>query len=791
MKGMRIVAALVALSLGGCGSGSIQSPDFTRELGALQIVPSTPDQRNTAGLLPAGASLQLEAQGKYTTPPDGELQADFEKIEAAWSSSDPAIATVDSKKGLVTAVAAGTVTITASKSGKTDEFLVPVGPAEAATLIIVDPADATKTPITSKTIALGSIQDYLAQAVYTDQSVRDVPTPVTFKTSDTSIACLLLGASCAPAATTAGATASAQGKALGTVTISASTAGLADASSTLTISDAVLTGELAITPTGANARPGEQVDFDVRGKFSDGTVQKIDSQVDFSSSAPAVAQFDGATNLEKGVVTAIANGDSTITATLKPGQSPAITDRSVTAQLHVTDSVCTTELLESAGAEVTTDIAGVCLLCNVQDETFLIDGIPENFSTLNAPVGLLNAGPMVTVTKGSPETVFPAGETAGFIVGRPAGTLLIAELFSQIEVVTLLNGTVQETSGDLTPLRVDLLGLRLIGGVSNQTALVSFTTTLPYNEVRLAFKSGTASALTSVQAYSACGTTQPPDLLPAIKALTGVTPPTATIEVGKVQPFTATGQFQDDSTGPIPNNYLSWTSSNDTVSDSSNPNGVFTGLAAGTTTITASLRDNVPATVTQRSATATLTVAPPVCTTPLVADAGVPVATVDHGFGGLCLDGLLGLCTVTNENALLDTTTENFATVSFNVGLLGGSAYVDVQSNAATDFPAGNHPGFVIGLPAGNVVLAQVLAALQVSTLAADGTVIESSGPIIPLRLDLLGLELIPNADTGLISLTATQPYQGLRFTANAGIASLLTNVQVYSACAATTLPAP
>jgi hypothetical protein len=163
---------------------------------------------------------------------------------------------------------------------------------------------------------------------------------------------------------------------------------------------------------------------------------------------------------------------------------------------------------------------------------------------------------------------------------------------------------------------------------------------------------------------------------------------------------------------------------------------------------------------------------------------------VDHGFAGLCLGGVLGVCTVTNETALLDSTTENFASIALNVALLGGSAYIDVQSNATTAFPAGKHPGFVIGQPAGTVALAQLLAGLQVSTLDADGAVIESSGPLIPLRLDLLGVKVIPNADTALVSLTATQPYQGLRFTATAGIVSLLTNMQVYSACADTTLPA-
>lgn len=782
MKGMRIVAALLALSLGGCGDGSVQSPDFTRELVSLRVIPGTPDQRNTAGDLPAGTSLQLQAQGTFTQPPPDGPTA-FENVEAKWSSQNPAIATVDEKKGLVTAVAVGTTTITASKDGKTAQFPVRVGAAEVVRLIIVDPADTTRTPLTTKTIALGTVQEYQALAVYTDQSVGDVPTVVTFTTSDTAIACLSIALACGP--TTVGPNTEAESRTLGTVTITAATPGLPSATTTLIVGNATLSGTLTITPAGANARPGELVDFDVFGTFSDGTEQKIDTLVDFTSSAPSVADFATTADREKGVVTAKINGNAIITATLKAGQSPEITDRTVTAELHVTDNVCTTELLAPGATLQPPDSAGICLGCSVQDKEFLIDNLPDNFATLNTPVGLLNAGSLITVRKSAPGTLFAKGETAGFIIGRPAGALLIAELFSQIQVVTLKDGAVQESSGDLTPLRVDLLGLKLIGGVPNQTALVSFTTTLPYNEVRLAFKSGVVSALTSVQAYSACGTTQPPSPLPALTALTGIQPATATIEVGKAQPFSATGTFQDGSTGPIPNNYLNWTSSAAGISDATATNGVFTGLAAGETTIRATLRDNVPATVTERTSTATLTVTPPVCTTPLLADAGNPVASVDHSFAGLCL-----FCSVTDDANVIDTTTSNFATISLNLAALGASASLDVQSNAAAPFPAANRPGFVVGLPAGNVLLAQILAALQVSTLGADGAVVESTTPIIPLRLDLLGLELIPNANTGLISFVATRPYTGLRLTSNGGLVSLLSTLQVYSACAHTTLPA-
>jgi len=791
MKGMRIVAALFALSLGGCGDGSVQSPDFTRELGALQVIAGSPDQRNAAGVLPAGASLQLKSQGKFTTPPDGDLQPAFEDVEAEWSSQDETVATVDSSKGLVTAVGAGTTTITASKDGLDATFTLVVGPAEVSRLIIVDPADTTRTPITSKTIGLGAVQDYLALAVYTDQSVRPVTSVVTFTTTDPSIACLRRAALvCGP--TTTGAQTTAVASAIGgPVTITASTpSGSATpftATTQLTVGTAVITGEtLRISPTGANVRPGDTQDFDVFASFSDGTEQKIDGQVDFSSSAPDVASFANASDLANGIVTAGNEGDAIITATLKTGVGADFETRSVTATLHVTNSVCTSPLLASAGATaVVPNDPSICILCGVADPDFVVDAVADNFATLNAAVGLLDGAAKLNVIKGTPTTLFPAGETAGFIIGQPAGSLVLAELLSQIQINTLKDGAVQEGSDGRTVLRLDLLGQKLIDGTTNDLVLASFKSSLPYNGVQLALKSGVVSALTSVQAYAACGTTQPPNPLPALTALTSIEPGTVTIETGKAQAFTAQGRFADGSTGPIPDNYLEWTSSDSAVTDATAPKGVFTGKAAGTVTITARLRDNIPATVTQRTATAELTVTAPLCTVPLVSDAGGSIATVEHGSNGLCL-----LCSVTNDVNVIDSATSNFATISLNLAALGATAYIDVQSGAAADFALGGRPGFVVGLPVGNVALAQILAGLQVSTLTADGTIVESSAlPTIPLRLDLLGIEVIPNANTGLVSITTTQPYRGVRLSANAGLASLLTSVQVYSACAASAVP--
>lgn len=82
-----------------------------------------------------------------------------------------------------------------------------------------------------------------------------------------------------------------------------------------------------------------------------------------------------------------------------------------------------------------------------------------------------------------------------------------------------------------------------------------------------------------------------------------ITPPSPTIAKGQTQQFTATGTYTDATTQDFTGT-ATWTSSDETVATITSPGGLATGLNPGTTTITA--------TVGAKSATATLTVTPPI-----------------------------------------------------------------------------------------------------------------------------------------------------------------------------------
>jgi glucosylceramidase len=74
--------------------------------------------------IPTGGTLQLAA---YHSVSDGYGGATLEEVTANWSSSNTAVATVDST-GLVTGVADGMTVITASDGMAKGQFTVTVGP---------------------------------------------------------------------------------------------------------------------------------------------------------------------------------------------------------------------------------------------------------------------------------------------------------------------------------------------------------------------------------------------------------------------------------------------------------------------------------------------------------------------------------------------------------------------------------------------------------------------------------------------------------------------------------------
>lgn len=225
--------------------------------------------------------------------------------------------------------------------------------------------------------------------------------------------------------------------------------------------------------------------------------------------------------------------------------------------------------------------------------------------------------------------------------------------------------------------------------------------------------------------------TPPPPTLVSI----AVTPATATIQTGATQQFVATGTYSDSSTALITNAVI-WSSSSPAFATIA-PSGMATGVAPGTTTITATqgaLRGNAVLNV----------IAAPIVPVP------PPGTPVPPPVGPVPPSETLNLRSASNFGVLAGTSITNNA---------GGTTLVtgDVGSPSQTVEPP-QAPGFM-NYKSGPV-LAAALADLQLAITDANSrtcTVSSASG------IDLGGLTLTPGVYcyAGAISITGTFTMSG------------------------------
>ncbi|WP_341917630.1 Ig-like domain-containing protein [Hydrocarboniphaga effusa] len=511
MKAMRALAVLATLVLAACGDGSIQSPAFTEDLVALSAqVKAT--QLETA-LVPKGRTEQLEAIGSFTQPPPDEATPVERSTSANWSSDNTSVATVNAA-GLVTAVNTGVARITASKDGKTSNTVtITVGPAALDSIKIVRTLD--NTTVTADTIARGSQRSYRAVGVYSDTTER--PITATWVSDDDTVATPALPGPATEKAIRVPLTATNDDTAA--ITVTSTEASEVSTTLTITASNRELVEVISVTFDQAPLPIGSTTQAHAIGRYSNNDEEEISNElIDWTSATPAVATIDNT-----GSVTAVTKGTTTITATLKAGAQPQITDpaaRDASATLEISDAVCTTplrtpayEASTSRGGLICGALGGLGLLCSTTGEPeFVIDADDGNHLDLNLTVSLLGDSLSVDVTPSGAATTFPGTQPVGFVVGSPAGQLLAADVLSAVTVTTLLNGEEVETGNAASnTLQVDLLGFPLlpIGNIPNEAAAVFFQPTQPFNGVRLTYNSGLATALSSLQVYNACGTVAP------------------------------------------------------------------------------------------------------------------------------------------------------------------------------------------------------------------------------------------------------------------------------------------
>jgi len=228
--------------------------------------------------IPINTTLQLTATGNYSDGSTRDLTA-----LVSWSSATISKATVD-VAGLVQAVAAGTSSITATLGSVSQSTNITVT-APTINSISVTPEDLT--------LPIGISQQYIASAIYSDGSIEDLVSGVTWSSSTTSVA-------------TVDANGLATIIAAGSTTITATVGAFTD-TTTITVVPAHLTS-ITLSPASVSIAPGTRQQFVATGNFDDGSTQVLTSAL-WSSSAISVLTMDAS-----GLGVAVGPGTSTVTA---------------------------------------------------------------------------------------------------------------------------------------------------------------------------------------------------------------------------------------------------------------------------------------------------------------------------------------------------------------------------------------------------------------------------------------------------------------------------------------------
>jgi hypothetical protein len=289
---------------------------------------------------PAAISLELGSTQPFTALASfDDGSSDDITTQVSWGSSDTSIASISNDvgtEGLLTTIAAGIVTITA-----TDPATGISGSATAT----VKPFTLTSIAIAPDTAAIpaGTTQTFVATGTFSDGSTRDLSGSVGWISSAPAIATVTGGV--------------ATGLAAGSATITARdpTTGVSGAAA-LTVTPATLVS-VAVRCAASTLPLGGSTQCTAMGAFSDGGPQRdITQRVTWASSDPSAVSLSNATG-SSGLATALATGTSTITAT---DPSTGASDSTV---LNVTRATVTSITITPASA---TTAAGLRVVFTAQ-----------------------------------------------------------------------------------------------------------------------------------------------------------------------------------------------------------------------------------------------------------------------------------------------------------------------------------------------------------------------------------------------------------------------------------------
>jgi uncharacterized protein YjdB len=465
--------------------------------------------------------------------------------EATWTSSSATVASVNA--GVAKGLAAGTATITATASGKsgTAQLTVNATTLKSLTIAPVNP-----------TTEVGTTVAFTATGVFSDGSTQNVTTTATWTSGTTATATMV------------GATATAV--AAGTSTITATLMGVT-ATTTLTVTAPKLVSVTVTPPNATTTVGGATVQYTATANYDNGTTANVTTMANWTSSATTIGTVGAAT----GLATAVAPGTTTIsadfgnqtgTATLVVSSatiaSIAITPATPTVAVGLTLQLTATATLTD-GTQQNVTSAAMWQSATTADATVvggLVTGVAAGSSVVTATVGSVTGTTTVTVTAA---TVKSIAVTPNPGLGNVGGTNV-----QFTATATLTDGT----QSNVTTLAAWTSATATVGTVGAATGLAT-PVAQGSTTIKATYQGQSGTALFVVSN--------------AVVTSIAVTPANGTVAAGLTQQMTATATLSDGTHQNV-TTLVAWTSgtpANATI----NATGLATGVAAGPTTITATL----------------------------------------------------------------------------------------------------------------------------------------------------------------------------------------------------------
>lgn len=437
------------------------------------------------------------------------------------------------------------------------------GGGRSLTRIEVTPAAAS--------IAAGTTQQYVATAIYSDNTREDVSGSASWVSSD-------------PSRATVSTTGLATGKAAGSTTIAASSGGVTG-TAPLTVTAATLRS-IAVTAAKPSIAKGQTDAFTATGTYSDNSTQDITNSVAWSSSDPSIATVSNASG-SRGLAQGVAPGNATITATQGSlsGSLVLRVTAAVLTQLSVTPK--TVSLAKGTGQQY----AATAIFSDnsTQDVTAATSWSSSDPTVATIATGNSSAGLAQAVGVGSATisgTYMGLSDTGSLQVTAAAlvsiavtpSTPSIAKGLTQQFTAT---GTYTDNSTqDLTTTVTWSSGTTAVATISNASGSQG-----------LAQGAGTGqSTITAAQPSGTITGTATLTVTAAVIKSLSITPPSATIAKGTTQQYVATATFSDDSTQDV-TTATTWSSSDTTIATISNAagsQGLASGAGIGDATVTGS-----------------------------------------------------------------------------------------------------------------------------------------------------------------------------------------------------------